>query len=242
MKFTFGIITTKGNELQVQAVLDSISSQQGLWGNDECYEVIIVGGDIGIKDKNFTIIPFDESKRKSWITRKKNIITENAKYENIVYMHDYICLEPDWYINYKILFREQFHVCTNPIKNLDGSRFRDWSLWPHDITPDGSPDLNSLLPYDVTDLSKFMYISGAYWVSKKWFMEEFPLNESLSWGESEDVEWSKRVRQQYPFTINPHSSVKLLKQKERIFNYCTSETISKLRTQVKYENLQLGVV
>jgi hypothetical protein len=42
-------------------------------------------------------VPFDETIKQGWITRKKNIITSLAQYENIVYMHDYIRLEEDWY-------------------------------------------------------------------------------------------------------------------------------------------------
>ena len=61
-----------------------------------------------------------------------------------------------------------------------------------------------------------MYISGAYWVAKKSVMEQEPLNENLCWGESEDVEWSYRIRQNYRYKMNPYTSVKLLKQKERI--------------------------
>jgi hypothetical protein len=48
-------------------------------------------------------------------------------------------------------------------------------------------------------------------------MEEFPLNETLSWGESEDVEWSKRVREKYTFTMNQNSTVKSSKYKNRVF-------------------------
>ena len=118
-----------------------------------------------------------------------------------------------------------------PIQNADGTRFRDWTLWPHDITPDGSPNLQSLLPYDVGDLSKFMYISGAYWIAKRKVMQEFPLDETLSWGESEDVKWSKQVREKYNFKLNPHSSVKLLKQKDRVFSEATPEMIQQLRGQ-----------
>ena len=41
------------------------------------------------------------------------------------------------------------------------------------------------------------------------------LKESLNWGQGEDVEWSKRIRNITDFKMNMYSSVKLLKSKDR---------------------------
>ena len=46
-----------------------------------------------------------------------------------------------------------------------------------------------------------MYISGSYWVCKKHVMENFPLNDELLWGQGEDVEWSKIVREHYILSV-----------------------------------------
>ena len=81
-----------------------------------------------------------------------------------------------------------------------------------------------------------MYISGAYWVAKKKFMLENMLNEKLKWGQSEDVEWSIRVRKITDFTINERSVVKLMKYKDRIFNEPTDSEISILRNIHDYNN------
>lgn len=59
-------------------------------------------------------------------------------------------------------------------------------------------------------------------------MVEFPLNEDLTWGEAEDVEWSKRVRLHYTFTMNTKSIVQFKKQKSVVFNLTTNEIIKKL--------------
>jgi hypothetical protein len=75
-----------------------------------------------------------------------------------------------------------------------------------------------------------MYISGSYWVAKKHVMEEFPLEESLCWGQGEDTYWSKQVRQKYDFTMNVNSEVKILKpNKERVFNEPNEELIKYLK-------------
>ena len=42
-------------------------------------------------------------------------------------------------------------------------------------------------------------------------MEEFPLDENLVWGQGEDVEWSKRVREKYDFNMNTNSTVRIIK-------------------------------
>ena len=61
-------------------------------------------------------------------------------------------------------------------------------------------------------------------------MQQFPLNEDLVWGQGEDVEWSKRVRSVYNFTMNQNSSVFILKSgKDRAFNEPNEELYKKLK-------------
>jgi len=112
--------------------------------------------------------------------------------------------------------------------NLNNTRYRDWSLWAYDI----ENIINSrgfLIPYDMTHLSKYMYISGAYWVAKKDTMEKYPLDESKIWGQAEDAEWSERYKKDNNFSINKYSTVKLLKYHDLVFNICSNETINYLK-------------
>jgi hypothetical protein len=225
MNFTFGIITDGNNDSNLMKVINSIKSL-----NIPNYEIIIIGNS-NINIENITIIPFNESIKKAWITKKKNLITTNAKYENIVYTHDYVVFDFEWY-NEFLKFGNNFQVCMNKIENLDGTRFRDWCLcmWYDDVISDiVGPNRKCLLPYDIIDLSKYMYISGTYWVAKKSVMLEFPLDENLIWCGGEDVEWSKRVREKYDFSLNKNSIVKLLKQKDKVLNMTDNEIICKIR-------------
>jgi hypothetical protein len=96
----------------------------------------------------------------------------------------------------------------NPILNTDNTRFRDWTLWDYPLQ--GMEEDEKLLPYDMTHLSAWMYISGTYWVAKKDVMDEFPIDETLGHGEGEDIVWSFQVRNKYDFSINTNSKVKLL--------------------------------
>lgn len=223
MKFTFGIIAAPGAGEMLQQVTDSICDEQ-----IPDFEIIVVGGNVWYESDVMRVLPFDETKKDKWITRKKNIITENARYDNIVYLHDYVALTHGWFKGMEE-FGENFDVCMTKIVNADGTRYRDWTLWPHDITPDGSANLKCLLPYDVGGLSKLMYISGTYWIAKKKFMQQYPLDEKFAWGEGEDVEWSKRVREHCTFSINERSAVKLLRQKDRVFNEIDPELLKKLQ-------------
>ena len=160
-------------------------------------------------------VPFDESEKGGWITRKKNIITELAIYPNIAYLHDYIILEPGWYRGF-LQYEAEFDICMTRILNYDGTRYRDWLIWPHNQNFMDSlvlPRRECLLPYEMQHLTGFQYISGSYWIGKKNIMKLYPLDESLCHGEAEDVEWSKRMRLECSICMNTLSAAKLLKQK-----------------------------
>ncbi len=160
-----------------------------------------------------------QSIRRGWITKKKNIITINAKYENIVYLHDYIIFEDEWYEG-QLKSGNDFKIRMDKIKDIHGNRYRDWCLWVHNGNEmDKLIGRDALIPYDMTHLTKYMYISGSYWIAKMDVMMEFPLDENLCWGEGEDVVWSKQVRVKYDFNMNPHSIVKLIKDgKDKVFD------------------------
>jgi hypothetical protein len=233
MNFTFGIITyQKDPQNTLSLIINSIKDL-----NIPNYEIIIIGGDEDYKSENLSIYSFEENPKGGWITKKKNLITKHAKYENIVYLHDYMIFDKDWYINF-LNFGNDFKVCMNQMINPDGTRFRDWTLWAESAEEIGIPHLHYLIPYDITNLSRLMYFSGSYWVAKKEVMEEFPLNENLLWGQSEDVEWSKRIREKYNFSINKNSKVKLLKYKHPIFFNCDNlEKIKELNQSNQYNNI-----
>ena len=229
MNFTFGIVTDGNSENRINRIIDSIETTM-----TDDYEVIIIGGS-DIKRKNTRVIYFNEVEGPGKISEKKNIITREAIYENIVYLHDYIEFAPEWHSKFKE-FGNNFNVCMNRILNPDMTRYRDWCLWMDDANGHVS-DNNYLIPYYVTNLSKMMYISGAYWVAKKKFMLENPLNENLRWGQGEDVEWSIRVRKITDFSINERSIVNLIKYKDRIFNEVTDAEIDNIIKIRNYDNI-----
>lgn len=223
MNFTFGITTDGSKDNFIEKIIDSIEVMKIPF-----YEILIVGNS-KVKRHNTTVFDFDETIKPLWITKKKNIITREAKFENVVYLHDYIYFDEKWYEGF--LKFNDFKVCMNKILNLDGTRYIDWVLWFGDSQwPCKIENLgfNCLLPYEVENLSEHMYVPGFYWIAKKEVMINFPLNEDLCWGQGEDVEWSFRIREVYDFSINRNSTVKLMKQKDVIFSYTIDSQIKDL--------------
>lgn len=217
-KITFGIITDGSVDSRIYDIINSIQHQK----IPRC-EVIVVGGNKVWAASGITTlhIPFKEITKNGngWITRKKNLITENAKYDIIVYMHDYLKLAEGWYKGFCKFCIEypDWDVAMNCINNQDDSRYRDWVIWDD---PDYKGFPQTALPSYDYNKTQFMYVSGAYWVAKKYVMEDIPLNEKLFWCEGEDVEWSLKMREKYKYVFNPYSFVDMLKYKDVISRRC----------------------
>ncbi len=205
MDITFGIITSGTVDNYIDIIISSIEQL-----NIPNYEIIIIGNS-SICRKNTIVIPFDETIKPLWITKKKNIITKLAKYDNIVYQHDYITYNINWYNG--LLKMENFDVCVTKMVNTDNTRYRDWILLNGTFNNIEIPNQYRLLPYENIKL-RYIHISGAFWVAKKEFMLANPLNENLVWGDGEDVEWSYRIANYANIILNQESSNHLLYWKD----------------------------
>lgn len=222
MKFTFGIITA-GNDININKISNSIRNLK-----IPTYEILIIGKAKNAEDTR--VIKFDESIKPKWITKKKNLIIENAKYENIVFLHDYVSFDKNWYKGFK-KFGNDFNVCSNIILDTLDQRYRDWILEER-----FGENCGGLLPYYI-NASPLMYISGTYWVAKKKVMQEFKLNENLCWGEGEDIEWSHRVREKYNFSFNQNSINRLLKQPHNR-SLCVNDKVVKIILNMSREEMK----
>uniref|UniRef100_A0A6C0D4V2 Glycosyltransferase n=1 Tax=viral metagenome TaxID=1070528 RepID=A0A6C0D4V2_9ZZZZ len=224
MNFTFGINTDGNNDDFIKQIIESIEKN-----NIPNFEVIIVGNSKLPNTDNVTIIEFDDLEVPLWITRKKNIIIENAKYENICFLHDYVVLNHGWYEGF-LKFGNDWDWCVTKIIDVHGDRFRDFTLFPYKVDylnlhyspgEDIHPyfENHCLLPYDFVNnikLNKYMYISGTYFIMKRDIARVHKLDERLIHGRGEDVELSKRLHaNNIIIKCNSFSSVSFLKDKYR---------------------------
>jgi predicted O-methyltransferase YrrM len=203
--FTFGIVTSGDSDVNIQKIVNSIRIQA-----IPKYEIIIMGKS-DVTGNDIINIPFDETVKKNWITKKKNLIAKIANYENIVLLHDYVEFAKGWYEGF-LQFGNAFKICVNKIVDTEGRRSRD-----HVIFKECLPQINTLLPYGcklTPEVSKLTYISGTYYVIKKNIALAYPLREELRWGQGEDVILSHTLsKNNILIECNPFSTVSVLKEK-----------------------------
>jgi GT2 family glycosyltransferase len=86
---------------------------------------------------------------------------------------------------------------------IDGRRdYTDWTTYDHPLLGKQCP-----LPYLDWSCTKYQYINGGYFLVKKNFFINNPLDENLVSHGEEDVEWSLRVRDGAKIICNPRSYV-----------------------------------
>jgi hypothetical protein len=208
---SFSFVISEYKSAYINKMIDSIEVN-----NIPEYEIIVVGNP-KLTRNNTKIIPFNESQKKAWITRKKNIGINNAKYENVIVTHDYIKFDYNWYNGFRI-FGTEYDWGVNCINNNKGERFRDYTVLPRLILPiTDSFRQRALLPYNMKNnerINKFLYISGSYYFIKRNIALCFPLNETLGWGESEDVELTQTLdSNKFMISMNMYSKISFFKNK-----------------------------
>jgi len=183
-KWTFGIITRGDRNEWVEEMISAIRSQK-----IPEYEIIVCGQYFDRKEKDFKYIEFSDRDSKGWITKKKNLIAREAKYENLCILHDRIVLDKNWFSGMK-KYGNAFEVlCIIQTLKNKGIRTGDWLTY-------GSKILD--IPYGIselkyTDWDEYVYMGGQVSILKKSIWRECPWNETRYWGE-EDVELSFRFR------------------------------------------------
>lgn len=200
MNITFGIITDGSNDQRINVIIDSIQANNI---PSDKYEIIIVGNS-NINRNNARIIQFDEHIKQKWITRKKNIITQNSKFDNIVYTTDYVAYAKNWYqVLSSYTKSTDWDVLITKINCQDQvTRLWDWIAYTNSLPIVRFPDKQIIRGYYKPDRetgnwllsysdihNKHLYISGLYWVAKKELMINNPLDQNYTWAQagSDDV-------------------------------------------------------
>jgi hypothetical protein len=191
MNLTFGVITAFEDLPRLTEVVNSI-----LVLNVPNSEILMVGS---YPDTQNSIPTFPGVKNlmcDGWITHKKNLIARLAEYETLVLLHDYFVLDPSWYQAYQE-FGYDWDVCSNPQYLIGGQRhFTDWVMDVGDTDEHGNARLPMYysLNYDDWTHTQRQYISGGFFLVKRQLLRDNPLNEEMKPGSPEDLEWSRRIR------------------------------------------------
>lgn len=160
------------------------------------------------KDDEAIIADTDEK-----LTVKKNNIAKQAKNDILVILHDYVSLSINWRRGFEE-FGYDWDVAMCKIATMGGYRFRDWVLWDSDLKSNPPPDTIKFIDYNDSSQTNRMYVSGALMIVKKEYLLKNPLDESLDWGQGEDVEWSLRCRETWNYKMNPYSLAMFTKHKD----------------------------
>ena len=247
---SFAIVTGGNNDHYLQNTVNSILDL-----DLESFEIIIIGRS-EFPNPSVKCVAFDESVRDGWITKKKNLAVSHSKGDIVVILHDYMKPNKDWTrSNVEALSNSNWDVAMSRITNPDGSRWVDWTLWAQNsfgIRWWFNRTLANLVPYNISNLTRFMYVGGAVMIVRKEFMLKNPLDENLAWGESEDVEWSLRVRKFWNYKMFSEMSITSQKQKfkhfrqmgffSRVLMKCYSKLVERVLPKPLSSLLEIGFI
>ncbi|MAG38012.1 hypothetical protein CMI45_01325 [Candidatus Pacearchaeota archaeon] len=199
-KWTIGIITNGKKKDWIEKQIEAIRALK-----IPTYEIILCGTypyEIG-KDTKY--INFTKQDERGWITAKKNKILENAKYENVIVMHDRIVLNPDFLSGMK-KYGNYFEVLSCKIFNDKNERCGDWIT---NGNPYNKYPRLGLLDYKDWDING--WIDGGFYILKKSVWKKIQWDESLFWNEGEDMKLTKDwLSSGILPRFNPFSSCKTL--------------------------------
>lgn len=183
--WTFGIPTDGIHSIQYhKQIIDSIFQQ-----NIPGFEILFITENRNyqlndISDSRVQLIYMDSNKNHH-ITKKKNMLVQQAKYENICLIHSYIYLDKDWYAEVNKYGYNWSVGCCKTL-NVDGKRSNDWLT----CGLPGAPSEFMALDYD-HPATPYHYAPGNSFCVKKSFALQHPFDEQLCWGGGEDITWCR---------------------------------------------------
>ena len=196
-EISFCVATSRDHSL-VQRVIDNIKSL-----NIPTYEIVYCGGETTTipQSDNVRHIPFDETIKVRWITRKKNLAVQNARYDVCIIFHDYILFDANWYKAFEE-FGTHWDICHHQTVSIDGERMDGWRIHEYPGLP-----LNCMVPYDVVGLEQFMALQGNYHCIKRWRYLEDQYDEEFSGWVAEEMHWATRIVPNSYVRCNPNCIV-----------------------------------
>ena len=185
-KWSFGIVSDGRKN---RRILDIISRIKQF--NIPFYEILICGPSPSDKEiPNVRVIDDSAFYKdiRTPICSKKNEIIRQAKYENIVLIHDRIIFSESWYQDI-LQHGNYFDVIIPAILDENDSTKHVVDAPHFNYVMFGQHPKPSYRPY----WSPTLYMDGAIMIIKRMLAMEYLLNENLYWGEKEDVDFAKRL-------------------------------------------------
>lgn len=199
-KWTFGIITNGKRLDWMKKIIHSIRIQK-----IPHYQIIICGNYHDPKEKDISYLPFTKRDDKGWITKKKNLIVQSSRYENICIIHDRVYFDAGWFAGMKKWGNCFDHLST--VQLYKGKRTNDWLL--HEELQNVEYSFISNLDYRDWDINVCQ--GGQMHIAKRTYLLDTPWNEAYLWGRAEDVELSNRLRDKgHIQRMNPYSIIHTL--------------------------------
>lgn len=182
-RFTFGIVTHGKKDGDVAKIIESIRRQK-----IPEYEIIICGRYNGMMGDDVRFIEFTDHDSKGWITRKKNLVFEHARFENVVVVHDRIVFDNSWYEG-MVRYGNAFDAlsCRQTFRKI----FRVWDWATFSVPFTVRPYRCLGLEYD--DWDPYVFMDGGLIIVKRRLWSKTKFDENLFWEQKEDVEFSHRI-------------------------------------------------
>jgi len=180
------IITNGRNQAHIDCTIDQFIAKCTIKG-----EVLICGAHtVQCRHKGIVRVlnePISSPHEiRAWITRKKNLLAQNATYSNLLFFHDRIQFGQDF--NFRIVCEEiqSNKILVFPVfsSNLQKTRINDWENMVGSLQ---KPNTLKLIPSSYCSHPYQPLIYGAAFGITKTLMLGYPLNESLFWSEAEDI-------------------------------------------------------
>ena len=183
------------------------------------------------------VIGEDQPENPVHITRKKNLLANAAKYNNLCILHDRVLL-PTYFLSAVQRFGDDY-----PLVGFESYWFADtWRAVPRRYSDFGSAQfIPSALREDLRPgrqaLAEFErmrlvaqhpqrvefghdYLTGSLYISKRSLWRFFPQNEAFYWSEYEDVEYGLRAAVAgIPSRINPYAFTESQAYRSIMHNY-----------------------
>jgi hypothetical protein len=184
--WTFGLLTLGKKRDEVLKYIDSIER-----ACPDSYEIVIVCPHeltwLGDRS-NLRVIRFSEKDDLGWITRKKNLICEEATFSDILICHDRFTVAHDFFTAFE-RWGYSYGIAAPRVCFENGARALDWAIVSSENRVWSTGGLLDYRAY-----SRYAYVPGGATLVRKSFAQRYPWSETLFWNEHEDVELCRRAQ------------------------------------------------